>query len=311
MRFGPQRSLVGIVTSPVQPGGADLPAVVLLNAGLMHRVGPNRLYVRIARALADRGFAVLRFDFSGMGDSRPRADQLPYVESAAQEVRLAMDWLAEHRGASRFLLIGHCAGAGIALLVARADPRVAGAALINMEGGDAGWTEYDRIKKVSQQHARNYTQRALFSRERWARLLSGRADYASIARVVLKDILWYRISGLGFQARQTIKSRGANARAGQAALAEQYLDPIIRRGGSLLLLHSEGSTGLEQIRASLGPELERRLAAGAIQLSVIAQSDHLFSLLARQRQVSDELLAWAGACCAAPSAQLVGATDDH
>jgi pimeloyl-ACP methyl ester carboxylesterase len=311
VRFGPQRGLVGIVTTPDEPRPAELPAVVLLNAGLMHRVGPNRTYVQIARALAAQGFTVLRFDFSGMGDSRPRADHLPYMQSAPQEAGEAMSWLAEHHAARRFILIGHCAGAGVALLVARDDQRVVGAALINMEGGDAGWTEYDRIKKVSQQHARTYGQRALFSRERWAKLLSGRADYASIARVVFKDILWYRIVSLQFRVSQALQSRQATARAQQVATAETYLDPIIRRGCALLLLHSEGSTGLEQIRAVLGPELERRLAAGTVQLTVIAQSDHLFTLLARQRQLCAELLAWAGDHFEAPSTTLVGASSDR
>lgn len=310
MRFGPRRALVGVVTDPEAPRDPELPAVVLLNAGLMHRVGPNRTYVQIARALAAAGFTVMRFDFSGMGDSRPRADHLPYAESAPREARDAMDWLAEQRGARRFVLIGHCAGAGVALLVARADERVAGAALINMEGGDAGWTEYDRIKKVSQQNARNYGRRALFSRERWAKLLGGRADYRSIVRIVFKDIIWYRISSLGFRARQQLQSRQPEARARQAKLAAEYLDPAIGRGGALLLLHSEGSTGLEQIRATFGPELDRRLAAGAIQLTIIPQSDHLFTLVARQRRLRDELVAWVEARFAPRQAQTVAVADD-
>ena len=50
--FGKTRALVGILHKPVGPAPrADLPAVLLLNAGLLHRVGPNRLYVKIARQL--------------------------------------------------------------------------------------------------------------------------------------------------------------------------------------------------------------------------------------------------------------------
>ena len=224
--------------------------MVLLNPGLLHRVGPNRTYVKLARALAAEGYTVVRFDFSGHGDSRPRADHLPYVQSAPAEAREAMDWLARHRDAQHFVLIGHCAGAGIGLLAARDDRRVAGAVLINMEGGDAQWTEFDRKKKVSQQYARDYGQRALVSRERWARLLTGRADYRNIARIVLKDILWYRVTNLGFRAGQLLHARQSSVRAEQAVVAQTYLDPIIERGAGLLLLHSEGSTGLEQIRAN-------------------------------------------------------------
>jgi pimeloyl-ACP methyl ester carboxylesterase len=307
VQFGPARGLIGIVTTP-PPALRDpaRPAVVLLNAGLMHRVGPNRIYVQLARALAAAGHTVLRFDFSGLGDSRPRADHLPYAQSAPLEAREAMDWLAEHHGARHFYLMGHCAGAIFSLLVARDDSRVVGAALINPEGGDAQWTEIDRKKKVSQQHARNYGRHALFSRERWAKLLSGKADYRSIARVVFKDIIWYRIVGLSFRVRQRLKGSQPEIRAAQAAHAAAYLDPIIMRGAALILLHSEGSTGLDQIRATFGPELDRRIAAGAIQLAIIPQSDHLFTLVARQHQVCTTLVNWArsrsnGSLCQAES----------
>lgn len=306
IRFGPGRALVGIVTAPpAAERDPDCPAVVLLNAGLMHRVGPNRTYVQIARALAADGFTVLRFDFSGMGDSPPRADHLPYAQSSPQEARDAIDWLAQAYGAQRFLLMGHCAGAAIALLVARDDPRVLGAALINLEGDNAEWTELDRMKKVSQQHARDYGRRAIFSRERWARLLSGRADYASIARVLFKDIIWYQVKALSFRIRKAIAARSAAVRAEQRAQASHYLAPIVARGGALLMLHSEGSTGLERLRSAFGAELERLIAAGAVELTIIPQSDHLFTLVATQRQLCATLSAWAMARFRAPSGRLL------
>jgi len=76
--FGKTRSLVGIITDPHTVVNAhNHPAIVLLNAGVLHRVGPNRLYVKIARKLASAGFVVLRFDLSGIGDSKARRDNLP------------------------------------------------------------------------------------------------------------------------------------------------------------------------------------------------------------------------------------------
>ncbi|MFP2897131.1 hypothetical protein [Corallococcus sp. 4LFB] len=73
--FGPEQSLVGILTEPdpakVLP---EAPAVVLSNVGLNHHVGPYRLWVELARQLAGRGITTLRFDLSGLGDSRPRRE---------------------------------------------------------------------------------------------------------------------------------------------------------------------------------------------------------------------------------------------
>jgi alpha/beta superfamily hydrolase len=67
--FGRTRSLVGIITDPPEAErDPQRPAIVCLNAGIIHRVGPHRLYVKMARTLAAMGFVVLRFDFSGIGD---------------------------------------------------------------------------------------------------------------------------------------------------------------------------------------------------------------------------------------------------
>ena len=70
--IGADRNLMGIVCEPDGPWPASRPAMIMLNAGLIHRVGPNRLHVRLARELAARGFLSLRLDLSGRGDSDPR-----------------------------------------------------------------------------------------------------------------------------------------------------------------------------------------------------------------------------------------------
>ncbi len=43
---------------------------VLVNAGMVAKSGPWRLYVEVARRLAHAGVATLRFDLGGIGDSR-------------------------------------------------------------------------------------------------------------------------------------------------------------------------------------------------------------------------------------------------
>ena len=41
----------------------------LLSPGLKNRVAPNRMNVKMARILCEKGFPVLRFDPHGIGDS--------------------------------------------------------------------------------------------------------------------------------------------------------------------------------------------------------------------------------------------------
>ena len=72
VRFGPEDGLLGILTEPVSPPRG--PAILFLNAGVLHHVGPFGWYVSLARRLAELGFLSLRFDLSGIGDSPLRND---------------------------------------------------------------------------------------------------------------------------------------------------------------------------------------------------------------------------------------------
>lgn len=123
VRFGPDKRLIGILTEP-RAGSGDRPGTLLLNSGLVHRIGASRMHVHMARALVKEGMTSLRFDFSGIGDSEPRRDGLTFEEAAVQEIRDAMDLLVHTRGIGRFILAGLCSGADMAFYGAQADERV-------------------------------------------------------------------------------------------------------------------------------------------------------------------------------------------
>jgi pimeloyl-ACP methyl ester carboxylesterase len=118
--------LVGIFTEPDGPVDVETPALVLLNAGIVHRSGPSRLYVEITRRLAARGYSSFRLDLAGIGDSDCRQEQLSDQEGNERDVRLAMDFVQSRIGTRRFILCGLCSGADIAHQVAVRDDRVAG-----------------------------------------------------------------------------------------------------------------------------------------------------------------------------------------
>lgn len=128
--FGDDAGLFGVVTTPETPR-PDAPAVVLLNAGLVHRIGPFRMHVELARRLAKAGFFVLRLDQSALGDSLPRRGGLGYEERAVIDARQAMDFLEQRYERSRFVVAGLCAGAMNAHRVAVSDPRVVAGCLLD------------------------------------------------------------------------------------------------------------------------------------------------------------------------------------
>lgn len=126
--FGADDSLVGVVTLPPKRAAAavDRPAIILLNAGLVHRIGPFRLTVQIARTLAERGFTVLRFDLAGFGDSRIVGPKRAVEQQVVHDGRTAMDFLESRYGIRRFIVGGLCSGAVYAHYLTAADPRVTG-----------------------------------------------------------------------------------------------------------------------------------------------------------------------------------------
>ncbi|MGI9265424.1 MAG: alpha/beta hydrolase, partial [Gammaproteobacteria bacterium] len=123
--FGPDRSLVGIYTQPDKTNQSpDLPTVVLLNAGLLHHVGQNRLNVTLARCLSGLGYPTFRFDFSGQGDSHVQTGSAAVGDRCVNEVGEALDFLQRTRDTKSFVLIGLCTGADNAHRSAVADERV-------------------------------------------------------------------------------------------------------------------------------------------------------------------------------------------
>ncbi len=152
--FGPDNGLLGIATMPSHPT-VGAPTVILLNAGLLHRVGPNRLNVDLARSLADVGVMSLRFDMTGVGDSELQAGGLLDIERSRQDVIEGMNGLAETYGASQFVLMGLCTGAYNAFRAALVDDRVVGCVLLD------GYS-YPTLRS----HIRHYRTR-VFQAKRW------------------------------------------------------------------------------------------------------------------------------------------------
>jgi dienelactone hydrolase len=127
--------LAGVLAEPVDSGSHGLCAV-LLNAGAVRHIGPNRMWVEVARRWAARGIPTLRLDVEGIGDAD--GDTTPYVEDASMykrelvpQVLAAVDILERRGLGERFVLGGLCAGAYWSFHAALQDARVAAALMVN------------------------------------------------------------------------------------------------------------------------------------------------------------------------------------
>jgi uncharacterized OsmC-like protein/alpha/beta superfamily hydrolase len=83
---------------------------------------------RISRGLADRGFGVLRFDFTGLGSSEGEFANTDF-SSNIQDLVLAADWLRENHTAPA-VLVGHSLGGAAVLAAASQVPETVAVATI-------------------------------------------------------------------------------------------------------------------------------------------------------------------------------------
>lgn len=108
-----------------------MPGLILLNAGVLPRVGPHRLNVELARTAARHGIPAIRFDFPGLGDSGFTNSRAAHDEQALDAIAHAMNELNGTVSApGKFLIAGLCSGADAGLMMAKRDQRVAGLFMI-------------------------------------------------------------------------------------------------------------------------------------------------------------------------------------
>jgi pimeloyl-ACP methyl ester carboxylesterase len=132
LSFGNSVPIVGVLTEPsADLVNDDKPTVLLVNAGLLGRIGPFRLHVILARELAKIGFKTVRLDLSGIGDSGRHRDSRPREEQHLSDIREALDYLENQLGAANFVVMGICTGADNAHRAMLEDERVVGAVCVD------------------------------------------------------------------------------------------------------------------------------------------------------------------------------------
>ncbi|MCY1031668.1 alpha/beta hydrolase [Corallococcus sp. BB11-1] len=261
--FGPEQSLVGVLTEPDPKKVLEgAPAVVVSNVGLNHHVGPYRMWVELARHLAARGITTLRFDQSGLGDSRPRREGGPdEFARAREETRAALDYLEQKKGLRTFTLIGLCSGVDSVHSVTVQDPRVVGAAFID------GYTY-----RTVGYHLR--FQLRYLSPRRWSRFLRKRKLPSQLREAGEADEVYTR------------------EYPEQARLTEDYAK-LLERGVNLCFVFS-GGMGLSfnyerQFYEMFSPlKLENR-----VTYAFYPRADHLFSVPEDRAELLRKLTAWA------------------
>ena len=267
--LGNRKSLVGIIARPSSPPPHELPAVVILNTGIVHRVGHHRMYVSLSRKLAGAGHVVLRFDLSGIGDSEQRNDKLSTIGSSLADIKEALDFLAASGQASRFVLIGLCSGADHAVLYAPTDPRVAG--LVLMDPTIPPTTRYYSY----------YILQRLTNLRNWVSLAAGRSGLLSLLRSQLAHRL---------RPQQTASGLTLETLKFSPHLKECYANSVAH--GIRILAAFTSLSPRHTYQSQILDAFPQADFKNSLKLEHFTDSDHLFSNPDDRSRLNQSVLEW-------------------
>ncbi len=262
--------LVGVY----HPAASEVPraAMVMLHGWSGTRSGPHQMLTRAARALSARGYACLRFDFGGRGDSEGDTD-MATLATMQSDARAAREFLTSQIGAQLPLLVlGLCSGCEIA--VASVDEGVAGALLWSapiFAAPPAGDLSAKKRGANLQKYARK-----LLSPATYAKILRGQIDTQGVSKA---------LAGGGGAASKNLESD-----------APGQLPPGFRRAclagwkrwdAPRLMVYG----GADPITAA-SLEFYRQNSGAEAEVEIIVGANHSFYGLEWEREVFDKSLRW-------------------
>ena len=269
--------LVGILHPAAQGGQRGV--VIVVGGGPQYRAGGHRQLTLWSRVLAATGTPVLRFDYTGMGDSHGRFRGFEQVQD---DIRAAIDALLACQPELREVVLwGECDAASAILFYAWQDPRVRGAVLLNP------WvrTAAGEAKAI----LRSYYASRLMQPSFWRKVLTLRFNPLNALR-----------SAVGIVRRARSASPSPATPPEGATLPEhlplpaRLLEGLRRFSGPVMLVLSGRDLVArefeEVLRAS--PDWQAALARGNVTRHDLADADHTFSSAAQRATVVNWGLEW-------------------
>lgn len=257
--------LVGMLHPAV--GRPELGVLVMVAGGPQYRIGGHRQLILWARRFASQGFPVLRFDFSGMGDSY---GEYAGFENADDDIRAALDRFFEETPSLKHVVLwGECNACSASLFYAYKDPRVRGVVMLNP------WvrTEQGQAKAV----VKHYYLNRLTQRSFWAKVFGLKFDVLGSIRSAIQIIALARGEAVGAQGKAEISAKTAVDR--NMPLPDRMLDGLARFKGRILLVMSGRDMVSKEFDDLLQavPRWREYLAARNLVRHDLEYADHTFS----------------------------------
>ena len=282
-RFGDDGHLFGVLSRP--DADASRPAVVVFNAGAAHHVGPNRLYVELARNLAALGFACLRFDLESLGDSvnrRPARENYPYPHGATADGRAAIEFLRERFGYGRFVALGLCSGAHAVFHLGLEADDLPLEEIVMVNPMQFYWVEGMSLDTSRKFEDMVQYRRSMRDPRRWVKLARGGVNVRRLVEVLASQSRTYARAWLDALAEAVFPRA--------APRLSRDLRRLFAMNRRLSLFVSEGDPGRDILMAGARLTATRALRDGRIRLQMIPGADHTFSQWGPRRDVIGRVL---------------------
>lgn len=262
--------MFGLLCRPADDVALTKPIVLLGNAGSIYHVGPNRLYVMLARRLATAGFASIRYDLANIGDGmkHPHAEEnFPYPSDAVERISDVINFVKQDLGFDRAILTGFCSGATQAFQAALAqspESTLVEIIMVNPKTFYGGQAVRDGDNLVMRRSS--YYSRAIRDPSRWRRLFAGDIDYRK---------LWAFVGGRAqFLLRESRRRLRALAGSDSGTRLGNDLQRYLRGGRRLSFFFSSRDPGFHVLIESSGGVARQLIDDGTIPVSTIDDADH-------------------------------------
>lgn len=264
IQFGPENCMMGIVSEPRQTI-SDRPIILILNSGLIHRIGPYRMGVELARQLAELGFLVIRFDLSKIGDSTSYDSTLGFKERTISEIRAAMDMMERRYSVNQFISIGLCTGAMNSHLITSNDDRVLAAVMLDGYVYPTLRFHCNRLLQKS---------RNVFSSGNLLQKIGNLAGAKTISSGMsgLEGVDYWNLPP-------------------KSEISEDLLKMMVRKV-ELLFIYSGGMHYYFNYKNQLKDSFRSINFSGQVEIHYLKEMDHTYTLSSDRRQMLDVIVSW-------------------
>lgn len=274
----PNTPLFGILSLPLLRDAEHKPTVLLLNAGSVHRIGPNRNYVYIARQLLSLGFSVFRLDFIGLGDSLhpiPEKENDPYMPEFMENIRQAITFLKKHHGMNNVILMGVCSGAYASFQSAVHMQEDAIYEIMPINPLTFYWKEGMSLDVAPSEYYFSWDgyQQAVWKKDKWKKLLSGEkniGEVLSTLTVILRLKTAALLKPLINRLKWAVGVRNIEDLAWD-------LEIIAKRGIKINFIFADTDPGVKLLKEGAGKTVDKLRERGSLGISFIPKANHNFS----------------------------------